>query len=101
MATRNQLSLMSEESEHFIIVVTKEPDNGFHSYVIRVHEGWAKPDEEDDAIAEYDTNTINLRAATEFLAMVTRKHNVEAGDVYFDDAATDLEPTWRSYVELR
>lgn len=89
-------------AEHFTAIVAKEtPGCMPASYVIRIYEGWAKPDEEDDAIAEYDTNTINLRAATEFLAMATRKHNVEPEDVHFDDAAEDLEPTWRSYAELR
>jgi hypothetical protein len=74
------------------------------SYCIRIFDGIHKfpsKDEADKSIVAYDSNTINLRAATEFIGMVIRKHAVEAEDVHFEPDCYDLELSWRSYAELR
>jgi hypothetical protein len=88
-------------------IVTKEmEENGCipASYVVRVFDGLYKlpsEDEADEALIGYDSNTINLRAATEFIAMVARKHAIEAEDIHFGDQCYDLELSWRAYNELR
>jgi hypothetical protein len=89
-------------------IVTKEiPKDDWDlpaSYTIRIFEGIYKlpqENETDEELIRYDSNTINLRAATEFIALVTRNHAVEAEDVYFGCNCYDLERSWRSYNELR
>ena len=77
------------------------------SYVVRIFEQagmvfmWDDDQAMDSAMATYDTNTINLRAATEYIAMVARSHAVDPEDVHFRDGCYDLELSWRSYAELR
>jgi hypothetical protein len=92
-----------------VAVVTKEiVEDGYPcTYVIRIYVlvvGAIAADttlDDKAAVAIYDTNTMNLRAATEYIAIASREHAIEAEDVYFRDECYDLELSWRSYAELR
>jgi hypothetical protein len=72
------------------------------SYVVRIHEGWGEHHHDDESlIAEYDTNTINLRAVVEYLGMVIRKHDIDPEDVHFHLDCDDLRKMWWQYAEIR
>lgn len=78
------------------------PDDGsLPSYVVRIYEGWGDGSDDEFWIFEYDTNTINLRAAVEYLGMVTRKHDIDPELVHFRDDCDDVEVMWEHYAELR
>jgi hypothetical protein len=75
-------------------------DGCFPSYVVRVYESWGDIDKQ-EWLAEYDTNTINLRAAVEYLGMVTRKHKIDPEAFRFRDDCKNIEKMWWHYAELR
>jgi hypothetical protein len=81
-----------------VAVVTKESIGGVPStYIIRIYVlvvGTIAPEtifDDAGAVAIYDTNTINLRAATEYIALASQEYSVAAEDVYFRDECYDLE----------
>jgi hypothetical protein len=81
---------------------TADDHSPFCSYIIRIYEAAAYSQRDvEDALVGYDTSTINLRAATEFIAMASRKHKVEPEDIEFGDGCYDLELSWKCYAEIR
>jgi hypothetical protein len=69
------------------------------SYVVRVY---AAPSERhpNQYPILYNSNTTHPRATIEFLAMVARKHAINAQDVHFGHCH-DLELSWKSYNKLQ